>query len=78
MRGSKSGLETKLRQGKAPHLLDIDGDSCHHMHNCAKVFCKPFQNYLEQLYTALHTDFKWSPDLVERFLLPINGQWTQN
>jgi hypothetical protein len=65
MRGSKSGLETRLRQGKAPHLLDIDGDSCHHVHNCAKVFCKPFENYLEQLYTALHTDFKWSPDLVE-------------
>lgn len=32
MRGSKSGLEARIRE-KAPHLLDIDGDSCHHVHN---------------------------------------------
>lgn len=27
MRGSKSGLETRIRQEKTPHLLDVDGDS---------------------------------------------------
>lgn len=26
MRGSKTGLETRIRREKAPHLLDIDGD----------------------------------------------------
>lgn len=30
MRGSKSGLETQIRNKHAPHLLDVDGDSCHH------------------------------------------------
>ena len=32
MRGKKGGLEKRLR-GKVPHLLNIDGDCCHHIHN---------------------------------------------
>ena len=63
MRGSKSGLEVRLRSEKAPHLLDIDGDSCHHVHNAAKEFLKPFEYWIERLYSDLHTDFKWSVDL---------------
>ncbi|XP_072042205.1 uncharacterized protein, partial [Amphiura filiformis] len=76
MRGSKSGLETRIRKEKAPHLLDIDGDSCHHAHNAAKIlisricavshpFCDPFDQYLEQLVADIFTDFKWSADLRE-------------
>lgn len=30
MRGSKSGVETRLREGPAPHLLDVDGDTSSH------------------------------------------------
>ena len=48
MRGSKSGLETRIRNEKAPHLLDIDGDSCHHIHNASKIFSKPFDGYVEE------------------------------
>ena len=33
MRGSKNGVEIKIRSNKAEHLLDIDGDTCHHIHN---------------------------------------------
>ncbi|GBL78396.1 hypothetical protein AVEN_254150-1 [Araneus ventricosus] len=62
MGGKKSGLESRLRE-KCPHLLDIDGDSCHHAHNAAKLFCKPFGLHLESLFTDIHNDFKWSPDL---------------
>ena len=65
MRGSKSGLETRIRQSHAPHLLDIDGDSCHHIHNAAKKMCEPFQNWVERMLQDLHNDFKWSPDLRE-------------
>lgn len=65
MRGSKSGLETRIHREKAPHLLDIDGDVCHHVHNAAKAFCKPFNNFIEQLYIDLFNDFKWSADLRE-------------
>ncbi|GFR27101.1 uncharacterized protein TNCT_508391 [Trichonephila clavata] len=36
MRGEKKGVETRLRSNKAPHLLDIDGDTCHTANNCAK------------------------------------------
>ena len=41
----------------APHLLDIDGDTCHHTHN---THCAPFDNYLEKLFIDLFTDVKWS------------------
>ena len=63
MRGSKSGVETRIRSGKAPQLLDVDGDSCHHMHNACKQFCKPFDNWAEYLQSDIHNDVKWSPDL---------------
>ncbi|KAK6189782.1 hypothetical protein SNE40_001776 [Patella caerulea] len=62
MRGSKSGVEVKIRE-KAVQLLDIDGDSCHHIHNSCKKFCAPFENWLEGLLCDLHNDFKWSSDL---------------
>ena len=40
MIGHKSGVEAKLHE-MAPHLLDIDGDTCHHTHNAEKKFCAP-------------------------------------
>ncbi|XP_011677577.2 uncharacterized protein LOC105444695 [Strongylocentrotus purpuratus] len=63
MRGCKSGLETRLRGKQAPHLVDVDGDTCHHVHNAAKRFSKEFDNYLECMFSSIYTDFKWSPDL---------------
>ena len=62
MRSKKSGLETKLRE-KAPHLLDIDGDVCHHIHNTVKKFCSPFNNFLERLVDDIHTDSKYSTNI---------------
>ncbi|KAG1669230.1 CDP-diacylglycerol--glycerol-3-phosphate 3-phosphatidyltransferase, mitochondrial [Nymphon striatum] len=64
MRGSKTGLEVRLRE-KASHLLDIDGDSCHHIHNCSKKFCEPFEKAVEKLHTDIYNDFKWSADLMD-------------
>ncbi|KAJ4940452.1 hypothetical protein JOQ06_026755 [Pogonophryne albipinna] len=64
MRGSKSGLETRIRQNHCKTLLDVDGDSCHHVHNAAKKFAQPFENYLEQLFTDLHTDHLWASDQI--------------
>ena len=61
MRGCKNGLEVKLRM-KSPHILDIDGDSCHHMHNSSKIFCKEFEGWVEQLLSDLHEDHKWATD----------------
>ncbi|XP_030828178.1 uncharacterized protein LOC115919185 [Strongylocentrotus purpuratus] len=75
MRGSKSGLETRIRSKKAPQLLDIDGDSCHHAHNAAKAFCHGFDNYIEGLLNDIYTDFKWSSDQKEvlRFICDALG-----
>ncbi len=42
MKGSKNGLEQKLKV-KAPHLADVDGDVCHHIHNACKKIAKNFQ-----------------------------------
>ncbi|CAC5390542.1 unnamed protein product [Mytilus coruscus] len=61
MRGSKTGLEVRIRS-KAPHLLDIDGDSCHHAHNACKAFCKPFEGFAEHLMSDIFNDYKWSTD----------------
>jgi hypothetical protein len=63
MRGSKTGLEVRIRQDKAPDLLDIDGDSCHHVHNACKKFCQPFEMWVEHYLADTFTDFKWSADL---------------
>jgi hypothetical protein len=63
MRGSKSGFEVQLRTRMAPQLLDIDGDINHHIHNATKTFCAPFGRWAENLFSDLHTDFKWSVDL---------------
>lgn len=66
MRGEKSGVETKIR-AKAKHLLDVDGDSCHHANNAAKRFCKPFGNYAESLLHDIHTEFHWSVEQQDFF-----------
>lgn len=62
MRGKQSGLETLLRK-KNPHLLNIDGDACHHLHNASKRFCDPFKEHVEDLFRALYADFQHAPDL---------------
>ena len=65
MRGSKSGLEVRLCKNQVPHLLDIDGDTCHHAHNAAKKFSSKFGHHVELIFIHIHTDFKWSTDLRE-------------
>ncbi|GBM40158.1 Breast carcinoma-amplified sequence 3 [Araneus ventricosus] len=63
MRGTKSGVETRIRKEKAPHLLDVDSDSCHHIHNASKKFCSPFDCWLENLMRDIFNDTNWSADI---------------
>ncbi|XP_073672222.1 uncharacterized protein [Paramisgurnus dabryanus] len=63
MRGSKNGLEKLIRDRRAPQIIDIDGDSCHHVHNASKKFCSPFEHWVEGLLSDLHTDHRWSADM---------------
>ncbi|KAJ8017743.1 hypothetical protein HOLleu_44630 [Holothuria leucospilota] len=72
MRGKTSGFETLLRKRKAPHLLDIDGDVCHHIHNSVKQFCSHFENTVEQLCDDLNNDIKRSAD-VKSWLQELCG-----
>lgn len=60
MGGCKNGLEQKVRSERAPHLLDIDGDVCHHLHNASKEFCKPFEHWAEGLFSDFYNEFHWS------------------
>ena len=50
MRGCKTGLEKRLCDGPVSHLLDIDGDLCHHVHNIVQKFLNNFENYLKKLF----------------------------
>ncbi|ELU15299.1 hypothetical protein CAPTEDRAFT_193779 [Capitella teleta] len=59
MWGLKSGLETRIRLLRAPHLLDVDEDSCHTVHNACKKFAAPFSKLVEGLLGDLHTDHQW-------------------
>ena len=61
MRGKVSGLEVKMRENVAPQLLDIDGESCHHVQNIVKILTSTFDYYLENLYRDVST----SPDSIE-------------
>lgn len=63
MRGKIGGFETLLRKD-IPHLLDIDGDTCHHIHNYVRVFCKQFGQHAENLMADLFREFTYSPDLL--------------
>ena len=65
MLGSMQGLETRIRRKLAPHLLDVDGDVCHHVHNASKSLCAPFEQWTEKLANDLRNDNKWSVDLHE-------------
>ncbi|GFT72173.1 hypothetical protein TNCV_2272621 [Trichonephila clavipes] len=53
MRGKKRVLKPDyVRSNKAPHLLDIDGDTCNTANNCAKKFASCFDRYLEDLFVT--------------------------
>lgn len=68
MRGSQNGFEAKLR-ADAPHLLMIDGDVCHHIHNITRQFSAVLdpENHLALLVDDIHKDFVYSPDIREEF-----------
>ena len=52
-RGKHKGLE-KLLWDKAPHLLDIDNDVYHDIHNTLKKICKPFENFVKKIINDIH------------------------
>ena len=62
-RGSENGFEIKLHESVALALIDMDVDSCHHIHNACKKFTKIFDQYLEHHYQDIYNDFKWSEDI---------------
>ena len=64
MRGSNGDVETLLRQ-RALQLIDIDGDSCHHVQIVAKIFCEPFDLWPQQLFQDLYLDFKYRSEHKE-------------
>ena len=62
MRGKNSGVETLFRTRDACHLLDIDGELCHHMHNVVKKLISFFDYYLENLFRDISNEFKYCND----------------
>ncbi|KAK3775022.1 hypothetical protein RRG08_019398 [Elysia crispata] len=68
MRGINNGYETKL-QDDAPHLLNIDGDICHHIHNITKQFSSQLdpENHLPHLLDDIHKDLEFSANIKDDF-----------
>ena len=66
MRGSKSGLETRIWNDKASHLLGVDGDVCHHIHNSSKKINAPFDNFIDTLFTNSGVRFSKSWKVASR------------
>ena len=73
MRGIKSSLEARVSE-IAPHLIDIDGDACHHMHNIMENFTKHFNSTLEKLFIEIYRDLKLSAHSVD-YLKEICFHW---
>ena len=57
------GFEVKLHENEALHLIDIDGDACHHIRNASKKFTEIFNKHLGILFRDIYNDFTWSEDL---------------
>lgn len=51
------------------HLLDIDGDVCHHVHNIVKTFASAVDEdrHIAGLLDDIYTDFKFKADICEVF-----------
>ena len=64
MREEESGLETKIFE-VVPHLIDVDRDSCHHIHNFMKKMTSHFGYYLEGLLRHVYHDFQHSASSLE-------------
>ena len=69
MLGSKNGFETKIQENLASHLLDIDGDTCHHVHNIAKYFTKPFKKFWKVYLVIFTLIFSTAVTLVKYWLV---------
>ena len=62
---SISQQKTKLQTTVAPHLIDIYGESCHHIHNVVKKLTLCFKYFLENLFRDVSTEFKFSADCLD-------------
>ena len=64
MRGKKNGFQAKIKED-APHLLDIDGDLCHYMHNIVKMFAKGVDtdDHFSRLLDDIYANLSYSADL---------------
>ena len=65
MRGVKSGVETRIRNDRNSHLLDISGDSVHTVNNAAKSFFNSFGEYVENVCSDIFYDMEKSPKQKE-------------
>ena len=37
--------------------------TCHHIHNTTKIFCLPFNRWVEDIFVKIFNDFHWSTDM---------------
>ena len=68
MRGCHNGFQEKMKKD-APHLINIDGDLCHHI-LIVKNFTNDLdeQGFLTSFLDDVFNDFKYSADLKDELL----------
>ena len=76
MQDVNNGVETQVRRKKAEHLLDIDGDTCHHVHNSSKKV-KKFVDLdrcaLHKVHTAFGKGVKELLVDIPQFLIDVHS-----
>ncbi|GFR93736.1 DNA repair and recombination protein RAD54 [Elysia marginata] len=63
MRGCNNGFQEKMKKD-APHIINIDGDVCHHIHNIVKMFSTELdsENFLGRFLDDIFNDFEYTED----------------
>jgi hypothetical protein len=65
MRGTRSGVETRIRSERNKYLLDISGDTVHMVNNAAKKLFSTFENFTENFCSDVYYDIEQSPKAKE-------------
>ena len=68
MRGKIAGFESLLRK-EAPHLLDIDCDTCHHVHNASKKAAVTNESMLPALTLLYYAWLSKEDKIVQKVVI---------
>ena len=72
MCGSKSCLETRIRNDKASHLLGVDCDVCHHIHNVYHHIHNVY-HHIHNVYHHIHNVYHHIHNSSKKISVPFDN-----